>query len=303
MQDARNIGRVKYKLIPIGVAMKAMRAPTPPGEDSTLLERAQRGDARALESLLLRLQKDVYNLALRFLWSPEDAEDATQEILLKVAANLARFERRSSLRTWVLKIASNHLIDVKRSRAERAEISFDQIERSLQLGARSPQAHEQVEAALVIDQVRMACTHAMLLCLNRERRMAFILGEVFNLPGPVAARILEITPENFRQRLARAREAMSAFLCGNCGLANPANACRCELRAAYARRQSAWRPYLEYAERLQKSGAAVPLPTQDLKQLGEIERIAAIYRSNPRHELTSGAMRRIKAALQEPSGS
>lgn len=282
--------------------MRAVQTSITPGDDSTLLDRAQRGDARALESLLLRLQKDVYNLALRFLWSPEDAEDATQEILLKVAANLGGFERRSSLRTWVLKIASNYLIDVKRSRAERAEISFDQIERSLQLGARSPQpqAHDHVDAALVADQVRMACTHAMLLCLNRERRMAFILGEVFNLPGPAAARILEITPENFRQRLARAREAMLTFMCGNCGLANPANACRCELRVGYARRQSAWRPYLEYAERLQKSGTGVAIGAQDLKQLSEIERIAAIYRTNPRHELSGGAVRRIKAALLEP---
>jgi RNA polymerase sigma factor (sigma-70 family) len=282
--------------------LKPERAAAARLDETALLERAQRGEGAALEALLSSIQKDVYNLALRFLWSPEDAEDAAQEILLKVAANLAGFERRSSLRTWVLKIASNYLIDAKRSRAERAELSFDQIERSLKLGGQTAGFEEESDGALVLDQVRMACTHAMLLCLNRERRIAFILGEVFNLPGPVAARILEITPDTYRQRLARAREAMSAFLCGRCGLANPANPCRCTLRVGYARRQSAWRPYLEYAERLQESGQVAAIPAQDLQRLGEIERIAAIYRGNPRHELSGGAMRRIKAALlQTPS--
>src|SRR5260370_38660857 len=70
-------------------------------EDQGLVMRARSGDREALEDLVQRHQGWIYNLALRMLFHPQDAEDATQEILVKVRTRLPSFEGRSTVRTWL----------------------------------------------------------------------------------------------------------------------------------------------------------------------------------------------------------
>jgi RNA polymerase sigma factor (sigma-70 family) len=72
----------------------------PDHEDQSLVLRARSGDRQALEDLVHRHQAWIYNIAVRMLHHPQDAEDATQEILIKVLTRLASFEGRSSFRTW-----------------------------------------------------------------------------------------------------------------------------------------------------------------------------------------------------------
>ena len=71
----------------------------PDHEDESLVLRARSGDRQALEDLVHRHQAWIYNIAVRMLHHPQDAEDATQEILIKVLTRLASFEGRSSCRT------------------------------------------------------------------------------------------------------------------------------------------------------------------------------------------------------------
>jgi hypothetical protein len=60
------------------------------------------------------LQGDVYGLALRMLWNREDAEDATQEIPVRVVTRLSQFNFKSKLKTWVYRIAVNYTLDAQR---------------------------------------------------------------------------------------------------------------------------------------------------------------------------------------------
>ena len=87
-----------------------------------LARRAVAGDRHAVEGVVRGLQGDVYGLALRMLWHREDAEDATQEILFRVVTRLAQFDFRSRLRTWVYRVATNYLLDVKKSCVERLRV-------------------------------------------------------------------------------------------------------------------------------------------------------------------------------------
>src|SRR5439155_16594807 len=93
-------------------------------EDRALVARACSGDREALEDLVRRHQGWIYNIALRMLYHPQDAEDATQEILIKAVTQLSSFEGRSSFRTWLYRIAVNHLLNVRRSRVEDPAINF-----------------------------------------------------------------------------------------------------------------------------------------------------------------------------------
>lgn len=80
----------------------------------------------------------------------------------------------------------------------------------------------------------MGCTQGMLLCLDREQRMAYVLGEVLQFSGDEAAELCGIAPAAFRKRLQRARERIQAFMRGHCGLLEPGNTSRCHRRIGAA---------------------------------------------------------------------
>src|ERR1700688_2379600 len=98
----------------------------PDHEDQNLVLRARSGgDRQALEELVQRHQAWIYNIAVRMLYQPQDAEDATQEILIKVLTRLSSFEGRSSFRTWLYRIVVNHVLNMKRGRVEVQHESID----------------------------------------------------------------------------------------------------------------------------------------------------------------------------------
>src|ERR1700729_2629792 len=94
-------------------------------EDQALVMRARSGDREALEHLIQRHQGWIYNIAVRMLYHPQDAEDATQEILIKVLTRLSSFEGRSSFRTWLYRIVVNHVLNMKRGQVEVQHASID----------------------------------------------------------------------------------------------------------------------------------------------------------------------------------
>ena len=69
-------------------------------EDITLAELGTKGDKKALQSLIVRHQLFVYNLALKMTGNTQDAEDLTQEAFIKAITGLSKFEGKSQFRTW-----------------------------------------------------------------------------------------------------------------------------------------------------------------------------------------------------------
>ena len=96
-----------------------------------LVKIAKEGDKNALEELVRQIKDKIYGLALRMLYYPADAEDATQEILIKIITHLDRFEGRSRFSTWAFRIASNHLLTTRQRRAERYKYSFEFFEQMI----------------------------------------------------------------------------------------------------------------------------------------------------------------------------
>ena len=196
--------------------------------DSELVSRAQAGDRDALDQLIRRHQPWLLHITQRMLWNRADAEDAMQEILVKVITRLAEFERRSAFRTWLYRIAANHLLDRARTK------SFDKLAQALSempdLDLPDPRASG-VETAILLEEVKTACTTGILLCLEPRQRLVFILGEILGVTDDVGSVILDTTPANFRQLLSRTRRELYGFLNRQCGLVNESNACRCANKA------------------------------------------------------------------------
>ena len=198
--------------------------------DRELVHLAKGGSRTDLEELVMRHQTWIYNLALRMAHHPEDAKDATQEVLIKLFTRLSTFDGRSSLRTWLYRIVVNHLLNMKRSRAESRGITFEEYGRALDdtPDAELPDPHAvPVDVQLLVAEARIGCTSGMLLCLDREQRLIFILGDIFNVSDVIGAELLELSRDNFRQKLSRARRDLQNFMQDKCGLVNTDNPCRC----------------------------------------------------------------------------
>ena len=85
-------------------------------EEAVLIEAAKVGDQEAFRHIVERYQGAVYNLAYRMLGDPEEAEDAAQEIFVRLYRQLARYDPERKFSTWTLAIATNYCIDQLRRR-------------------------------------------------------------------------------------------------------------------------------------------------------------------------------------------
>lgn len=270
-------------------------------ELNTLVAVAKKGDREALEALVRAVQRDVYNLAVRFLWHPQDAEDATQEILIRVITGLAGFEGNSSFRTWVYRVASNALLTQGKKRMEQAAMSFEEFGEALGDGLSDPalSVHDDVAEELLLEEVKIGCTHAMLLCLDRDHRFAYILGAILDLDHVEGAEILEITPAAFRKRLSRANERITSFMTAHCGLVESANPCRCKFRINCAVERGHVRPKeLGFAHSLPQA-KRFPEVLSAIRQLEDSRRVAALYRSHPQLESSSPFIPWLSKLLDE----
>jgi RNA polymerase sigma factor (sigma-70 family) len=266
-----------------------------------LVELAKQGNQAALEAVLGAIQDRVYGLARRMLWHPADAEDASQEILLKVLTHLSTFQHDSSFLTWVYHIACNHLLTLRKQRAEAKVQTFEHFTRILEesQSADGLQADERGEDWLLVEEIKIGCTMGMLLCLDREERIAFILGEVFEVSGPEAALILSISAATFRKRLSRARQRVYAFMQERCGLVNPAAPCRCARIAATqkARRGQA------FTERPVFAGPLLaqrhhPQIVAGMQELTTLDRKAALFRSHPAYQAPRAFVDEVRKLLR-----
>lgn len=245
--------------------------------------RAKAGDRASLERVVQAIQADVYRLALRFLWHPQDAEDAAQEILIRVVTGLAGFRGESGFRTWVYRVACNALLSMRRQRMEQRSLSFAQFSEDLTQGLSDDPvvAESGVEEALLLEEVKIGCTLALLLCLDRDHRLAYILGEIMELDHNEAAEILETSPTTYRRRLSRARTDITSFMLSRCGLIDSANACRCRRRVGRAIDLGRVDPSkLLFASSLEQA-KQFPQVLAEIRRLEETRRAAALYRSHP----------------------
>ena len=204
-------------------------------ELQALVNKATAGDKKALETLVASVQDIVFNLSLRMLGTFADAEDATQDILLKMITHLSSFRGDSSFTTWVFSIAANHLKNYKKHMFARYPLSFEYYGDDIENGKIQdvPDLTQNVEKDVLAEELKMSCTNVMLQCLDMESRCIFILGTMFKIDSRIAGDLLEMTPEAFRQRLSRIRRKMADFLGQYCGEYGGGR-CKCKDRVNYA---------------------------------------------------------------------
>jgi RNA polymerase sigma factor (sigma-70 family) len=258
---------------------------------------AAAGDRAAAHKVLRAIEDRVYRLALRMLGHPQDAEDAAQEILVIVLTHLGSFRGESSFSTWVWRIAARRLAEVKRGRRETD--SFEALEERLtgfRESAHALPVLPDAESAVFAHEVRLRCTEAMILSLDRQARIAYLLGDIFNLSGDEAAAVLEIDPATYRKRLARARERLYEFMRQRCGVFDPANACQCERVAAGASVCGLLRPEaLLFANH--PARAAKQVVDRATREVTDLLRVAEVIRDHPDYAAPGSLVAELRELL------
>ncbi len=197
-------------------------------DDVALIEEAKKGNREALEVLVKKHQPYIFNIAWKMVQNPNDAQDITQEVLIVVMTKLAQFRGESQFRTWLYRIVANHFLKMKKACREEAVTGFEAFGSILDSFENIELTElEQAEKEAEIKEMNLACMSGMLLCLTRDQRLVYILGELFNADHTIGSEILGISKQNFRVRLSRARKDLFQFMNNKCGLVNKSNPCRC----------------------------------------------------------------------------
>jgi RNA polymerase sigma factor (sigma-70 family) len=201
-------------------------------QQRNLLDKALEGDKKALNNLIAFYEPFIYNVAWKYTNNPEEAKDLTQEVFIKVITNLSSFNGKSAFKTWVYRIVVNQFLQTKRRSMEDRWESFDAFSNELN-SIPSPElsVEEEIEQTFRTKTARTRCMSAMLMCLTREQRLIYLLGDVFNLDHNLGAEVFGISKQNYRVKLSRTRKDFHAFMNQQCGLVNEDNPCRCSKKA------------------------------------------------------------------------
>ncbi len=198
-------------------ASKSVGAPSarPPADD-LLVAGLRAGDQEAVESLLTKYEARTYRIAFGITRNSADAEEVCQDVFLNVFRSIGRFEGKSSLGTWIYRIATNTALMKVRGRARSAEVPWDaalpQFTEEGSHRAAVPDWSRNPEDALLRSELQAALRRA-LEELPGEYRAAVLLRDVEGLPADEAAEALGLTVPALKARLHRGR----LFLRGRLG--------------------------------------------------------------------------------------
>lgn len=198
--------------------------------DNELVESSLKGNKKHLEILIERHNDYIFNICYKMLWNSEDAKDLTQDILISTITKLDSFKFNSSFKTWLYRIATNHTLNFIKTKKQNKLFSFEQYGDNLDTTPNhnlADKTYNNTDNEILFEETKQTCMSGMLMCLDNEYRMIFIIGEILGFNDKIGSEILEISPENFRMSLSRAKKELYNFMNNKCGLVNKNNPCRC----------------------------------------------------------------------------
>lgn len=203
--------------------------------DKELIQQTLEGSKKALNQLIERHQPYIYNIAWKMVGNPEDAADLSQEALIKIVSNLGTFNHKSAFGTWAYRIVMNHFLNDKKKLQTIFPPNFEDMGMALEAAPSIELSEDEKEDKKeAIREVRLTCLSGMLLCLNKEQRMIYIIGEVFGADHTVGSEVMAISKANYRMKLSKARKDLHNFMQNKCGLVDKSNPCRCHKKVTIA---------------------------------------------------------------------
>lgn len=183
--------------------------------DQELIAGCKKGSREAFNELMLKYQKQVFNIAYGMLSDFDDASDAAQEVFVKVYRSIASFKGQSSFTTWLYRICANVCNDMLRKRQRRGiSISLDADETENSVPSELPSEEPTPEESLEQSERQRAVREAI-NSLSREYREIIVYSDLQQLSYDEIAAILKCPTGTVKSRLNRARNALRKKLSDN----------------------------------------------------------------------------------------
>lgn len=171
--------------------------------EAALIDRCRRLDVEAFGKFVDAYQNRVFGFVRRMVSNPEEAADVTQEVFIRAYQSFSRFDARSSVRTWLFRIAYNLCVD----RARKARRSFDEV--GMQLG----ETDEQYDVSdsrwepekLVLDQEMHGIIEGAIASMSEKLRTVLLLHDREDTPYEEIAKIVNVPIGTVKSRLFLAR--------------------------------------------------------------------------------------------------
>ena len=198
---------------------------------------------------------------------------------------------KSAFKTWVYRLASNSLINIKKKQ-KTTSLNFDRYAEQLNQGFSDVinYTKNKAEQNLLIQEAKIGCSNAMLQCLNKVNRLTYILGEILEFNSTEGAFVFNITPENFRKRLSRSKKSLHNFLNKNCGIINPENKCRCYKKVDSSIKNGFIQPNkLLFTENIKN--------TTLINSIDNIQNEVSLYQSNPDYNTPESLLKEVKRII------
>lgn len=193
--------------------IRGARRDVPDDSDGALITRAQQGDLDAFNLLVDRYQRAVYNVALRYLRSPEQAEDVTQDTFLRAFRALDTFRNDNGygFRAWLLRIASNRALDTLRAQQRRVADSLDaRIDEDD--SSWEPEDYTETPLQFAERGALSAALETVLGALPHDQRLAIVLADVQGYSYEEAAEITGVAVGTIKSRIHRGRARLRVLL-------------------------------------------------------------------------------------------
>lgn len=183
--------------------MKLVSSEYEASTEEALLAMFNGGDSKALESLLIRREKWLWNVAKKAIRNDSLAEEALQEALVLIWKNAHTFRGESQVSTWMYQIVSRSCIDTLRKEQIRTHASLNELEQFDDIGGTSS-----FESALVDG----LAVHAALLEIEADHREVITLLDLEGMSVQEVSQALGIPVGTVKSRAARGRESLKQVL-------------------------------------------------------------------------------------------
>lgn len=179
-------------------------------DEKVLIGQILAGDQDAFGQLVQAYQKPVYNLCLRMVSNPADAEDLAQEAFVKAWRGLRFYKHEAAFSTWLYRLTSNVCIDFLRKQKKTISLTVEEDAPELEIMDENPLPEEQV-----LHREKQKAVEDAMAQLEEEYRLALTLRVVDDLTYEQIAEVLDIKVGTVKSRIARARERMRKILLAN----------------------------------------------------------------------------------------
>jgi RNA polymerase sigma-70 factor, ECF subfamily len=184
---------------------------TMPLDDELVIKRAQQGDGKALEELLLAYEKRVYNIAYRFMGNEADAYDMAQEALIKLYRSISTFKYKSSLSSWVYRLTVNTCMDGLRKR-KNAPVS---LEYSIEKGVTIEDTFNAGPEEQALSVEKSEGIQKAINVLSESYKSVVIMRDIDGLSYEEISENLSISIGTVKSRINRGREQLRQLLFQN----------------------------------------------------------------------------------------